>query len=483
MGKLSTLITALLSLVTAPVLAETEWEACPHWRGLHEMVVKLPDWPVWTEWPKNDSRTRCATALNKNFSRSNAHTSVTLHQTHEYWQHDPRKDQLLLKIEDAINAALDLFGTHAGTAEAPLRIHITVHNTTRPPESTSYVFIDDEFAPYNTGIASPCNLIIVFPEHNATDPLLKLKKDIVKNMYHCVQYYHHPTVHVLSGQDWWFHGIARFLDGIIWPTPPELIPSAHSSGAEPPPEFPELYLGYLSLGRNDQAASLLWHWAFNSGWSLGDITDWMRQHPSKTLGWERHEAVALSADEKITSLFHTFARAAVAGDITYPSGTPVSIVPTYWGEHPWDRSNLYDVQLLSPGERRDLLDGRMPIDPWKVYRDVIPLAAGQVIDISLRHRDHVIREEFIPVGRISGYWWQDVKVAINEVDNTTVWRDVEWAWREKGEGGRFKVVKWNETARIEVPGILGQGRTEYEVVYACTGGYKAAPVEFVMERV
>ncbi|KAK0640659.1 hypothetical protein B0T16DRAFT_393081 [Cercophora newfieldiana] len=498
MGKQSGLVLLLLHLTTTALSTDPppDWELCPHWRGLHEPVYipALPTFPPdWTEWPTNASRSVCATALNKHFSPSrNPHTTVTLHQTNQTWQRDPRKPQILPEIEDAITSGLELFGTHAGTVETPLQIHITITDTNttlpsetqfgHPPNQQSYVFIDSEFAPYNDGIATPCNLIIVFPPPaNTTLPFMQLlKKDIVKNMYHCVQYYHHPTLHVLGGADWWFQGIARFFDGVLWPAPAELIHDEKRVS-----QFPEEYRGYLSLDHyNAQACSLIWHWAYNSGWTLQDITDWMKRHPSKATWWE-DEVVVMAADERFTRLFHSFGRAAVEGNISYPSGARINLIPPDWGhgDGPWDASDQWIArQTLQPGEQREVMNGGIRVDPWQIYRDIIPFAAGQVIEMSMRHKDYVVRRTYFPAGRtgLDGVW-RDIKANITLAENATVLRDVEWSYRKRGRG-RLVHVPWNETARIEVPSEGSQ--IEYEVVYTCAGGdYDWAHMDWVMKRI
>ncbi|KAK5657407.1 hypothetical protein OQA88_2977 [Cercophora sp. LCS_1] len=482
MGRIRAPILLLSSLII-PVLstqANTTWEPCPQWRGLHETFEKLPDWFVSTEWPKNDSRTVCNTTLNREFGRIGAHTTVTLHQSNNSWQQDHRKDLILSEIHDAINAGLDLFGMHAGTAQTALNIHITIDNVTKPPEDYdsrgfSSVVLDDEFAGYKDGIASPCNMIIIFPLHNSTEPIIKLKKDIVKNMYHCVQRYHHPKMNL---EQWWYRGIARFFDGMIWPTPAELIPERHASAIAPyrPKEFPELYIGYLPLfGSNDEANSLLWHWAYNTGWSLHDITEWMKQAPSRLFPG-RDEQIAVSADNKIAALFHSFARAAVAGEITYADGSRIKNVPTDWGAPTWDKTTI-DRQLIPPGEERDLVKGWM--EPWRIGIYRIPLAAGQVIDATLRHKDFIVRDEFFPHGDITT-WWQERRANITEANNATVFRDLEWSYRREGES-KVNVVPYNETLRIEVPSEPAE--TVYEFVVTCAGGYKYAPLDFRMKRI
>jgi hypothetical protein len=481
MGRMQAHILLLSSLILPSLSAEvnTVWEPCPYWRGLHETFEQLPDWFVSTEWPKNDSRTVCNTTLNKNFARIDAHTTVTLHQTNNSWQEDPRKHIVLSEIEDAINAGLSLFATHAGTAQSPLNIHITIDNVTKPAEDFdsrgfSSVVLDDEFASYKDGIASPCNIIIIFPLQNNTEPLIKLKKDIVKNLYHCVQRYHHPKMNV---EPWWYRGIARFFDGMIWPTPPELIPEKHAALLAPyrPMEFPELYLGYLPLvDSNPEASALLWHWAYNTGWTLADITEWMKRAPLRFPG--RDEQIAVSADDKITALFHNFARAAVAGNITYPGGSSIKNVPTAWGDDTWDKTSL-GRQLIPPGEEQDLAKGWMR--PWRVGLYQVPLAAGQVIDATLRHKDFIVRDEFFPREDITR-WWQERRANITEANNATVFRDLEWSYRKKGET-RLVAVPYNETLRIEVPSEPKE--TVYEFVVTCTGGYKFAPLDFRMKRV
>jgi len=161
---------------------------------------------------------------------------------------------VISEIKDAINA---------GTAEFPLEMHITVTNMRREPESASLVYFNTHTSwrlPLDApgGTVIPCNVIMAFPEKSNTDPLLKLKKDLVKNMYHCVQHYHHRGHFFPRSEDtWWYEGTARFFDGIIWPTPPELVPAYQSDiPFDPNPRYPELYNGIHPLHGNNAAAAL-----------------------------------------------------------------------------------------------------------------------------------------------------------------------------------------------------------------------------------
>jgi len=87
-------------------------------------------------------------------------------------------------------------------------------------------------------------------------------------------------------------------------------------------------------------------------------------------------------------------------------------------------------------------------------------AGGQILDISLGHRDYVIqtRRDF-----------RDVQVVISEGRNASIYRDVEWSFRRKGEAKLTK-VPYKGVGRVDTTGFPGSVDAEYEFVITCTGG-------------
>lgn len=74
---------------------------------------------------------------------------------------------------------------------------------------------------FNTWNASSgpgeCELLIGWP-YNRSEPLTEMHKNLVKNMYHCVQQWHHPHVEwTHRARLWWHQAIARFFDGMLRP--------------------------------------------------------------------------------------------------------------------------------------------------------------------------------------------------------------------------------------------------------------------------
>ncbi len=69
-------------------------------------------------------------------------------------------------------------------------------------------------------VASPCYIHILYPDRIVQGWHLILKKDIVFNLYTCVEVYHY---HTMSEDDqyrsdyWWIESIAHFFDSIVWP--------------------------------------------------------------------------------------------------------------------------------------------------------------------------------------------------------------------------------------------------------------------------
>jgi len=76
----------------------------------------------------------------------------------------------------------------------------------------------------------------------------------------------------------------------------------------------------------------------------------MRRYGDSASDWEA-EARELATDADIVSLWHSFGRAAVLGEISYPSGDPISVLPTTWDNTlaPWDNRWITSSQVFFSG--------------------------------------------------------------------------------------------------------------------------------------
>ena len=450
MAKLCTLVTTIcfLTLATSPSFCEgQQLERCPYVRGLNAPFDGRLN-AGWLGWTFNESV--CHENATRAFSWNGAYTTVILHQTNEIWNENPRKDEVLSAIEDAINSGLGLIATLAGNASNPLDVHVTLANLKETPTGGSLVFFDNNGVDFYTSIANPCYLIVGFPELKYTDPLVSLKKDLVKNMYHCVQQYYHGEwdLSLSLNENWWRESTARFVDGLLWPSPPELL--RRDGGGNVKISYPEEYKGFLALVDNWGASSLFWHWAHtNEGWSLGRITDWVkRRERPEPLEFHISEETELAADVEIRELFHGFAQAYVLDSVMYPSGTPIKNIRSKdafgteygtWWEQYWDKAILVEL-----GKTRDIgAPELVQITPWSVLMCVVPLAGGQTLDITIRTQN----SPGLP-------------------DRS---RDVTWSWRIAGEVEFRELGSWQGgTERIMVPSDAPN--TTYEFLVTSTRG-------------
>ena len=119
MARFFTAALCCFAAAVLPVLcADGPTERCPYARGL-QTPYNGSDRP-------NMETFACLTNLTKTYIRDGAYTKVTLQQTTEGWSRGARASQVLSAIEEAINAGLDLFATHTGSASSPLDIHMTL---------------------------------------------------------------------------------------------------------------------------------------------------------------------------------------------------------------------------------------------------------------------------------------------------------------------------------------------------------------------
>lgn len=210
--------------------------------------------PVWSHVPPdymNPGKYLLSKA--KHFERFNAWTSVTLYQTEEEWQQNPRKDQVLSEVEEAINKALDLFGTHAGTPTKPAHIHITVasfiHSSWRDP------YVQRDEWPTKQGDASVCYLVVGFPLNDLQFPFVELKKAIASGMYRCIMQYYHPKIDTDEYSTlWWASGLPRFFDGLAWPATEEMVGDSFANIKGRP--YPEQFALYKRLYEQSEETAL-----------------------------------------------------------------------------------------------------------------------------------------------------------------------------------------------------------------------------------
>ena len=439
MGRVPTLFIISLAFATSPAICDDGGtEPCPYWRGFHS---RWEGNGYWFPWPGMDwldrlnfTRSVCLRSETKVFSRAGTYTTVYLRKTNESWNQDPRRDAVLEDIQDAINISLHLFGDHAGNATHPLDIHITIADVTRQKQSQSVsrdVFLDEGIL-FNSwgsiwGIARPCEMVIGFQDRNfSTQSTIKTKKNLVKNLYHCVQQYYHPKIDWDgSSRPWWHESVARFFDGLVWPLPPDVFPARPPvlGPGNPEPRYPEEYDGFRELGLNQAASALLWHWAHNTGWSPARITSWMKSlaFVDGSIGsWEASRS-SFAADPELSALFHSFARAAVMGNITYPTSptpTPIRLLPKTGFRSLWPGGIYWPSSpplRFRPGEERDIvtkdretLGLESTLYPWEITLMDIPLAGGQVLEAEIRHRDYV--------------WTRYDKLMLDPVRNASVYR-------------------------------------------------------------
>lgn len=310
-------------------------------------------------------------------------------------------------------------------------------------------------------------------------------------MYHCVQQYHHPRVPWNSGgRPWWQQRIARFFDGLLWPSPPGWGAKDseghfwHSDG------YPEQFDGSSGFTWSGERGALFWHWSYNSGWSPSRITEWMKSrwadYPGDTVHyWDAFDVDALdmSRDADFCALFHSFGRAVAIDNVTYSTtGVPISN-RAYWGPTPWERKYLSTPKDLKRGEERDIsVDLRwLPnpnelnkeavlVKPWVINAIEAEFEKGQVSDVSIGHRDYIQRY-------ISGHV---TNFTIDRASNGSIYQDVQFAYRLAGEVN-LEMLEGGE-ARTAVP--EGQLLTKYEIFATCTGGtYDNAPLEVKVKRI
>jgi len=103
----------------------------------------------------------------------------------------------------------------------------------------------------------------------------------------------------------------------------------------------------------------------------------------------------------------------------------------------------------------------------------VPLAAGQAVDVTVQHGSGIYRKEAYYPGPGAKHFpivtVVERMVNITEADNATIFRDLEWSYRRKGET-KLTAMLANETARIFVPDKPAE--TVFEFLLTCTGGVR-----------
>jgi hypothetical protein len=434
---------------------ESDLEPCPRWRLLGSEKIKQGAHGYEPLRYVELRPSTCAANKTKTFHRNGTFTTVTLHQTTEGWNRiaSTRKSLVLSEIDAAINAGLDLFASHAGNASHPLAIHITIADAllSKVPDSPFQIVYPDRTVTFNTwgrtepqGIGAECELLVSWP-YNASDSLVKLKKNIVNNMYLCVEQYHHPRLDWETYMPWWHHGIAYFVSSLLWPSEDEW---------------------YYNEGDYRTA---IWHWAHNNnGWSLEKITNWMKARRIDFIdnplpNGLRVDRQDMSQDPNFTALFHSYVLAAAANKITYASGAPINNTQRYFYSY---RSFLASSTIKGEEKTTTVTDISVwnPAMIWSTF-----LPAGQVLDISAGHADYVV---------LNG-----ANVTIDRVANASVYGDVQISYCEAGKAELGVELMEGGEARIAVPSHKS-GRVEYQFFVSCTGGtYHSAPLEFGVTRI
>ena len=109
-------------------------------------------------------------------------------------------------------------------------------------------------------------MLISYPPSTNNVPLLAIQKDVIRNMYYCVEQFYHPqmtTIRNGDGSEWWRKGVARYFDGLAFPFTAAIAPNGY---------YPEEYSYGIALYQNNEAAGLFFHYADSlGGWSPTDV--------------------------------------------------------------------------------------------------------------------------------------------------------------------------------------------------------------------
>jgi len=484
----------LIPLLLSSILHTTSIRAC-----------EIPDenaipCPVrWCENPETDficqpsdsssfsgvNKSTCDSRTTKVFSYPGAHTTVTLFQTNETWQHSPSRDPVLAALHSAINDSLALFGTHAGTADLPLLISATISLTADPARAPVRWQDSTGKAVYRQG--NLCHLGIAFPtESQPATPLLlrQLQRHLIQNLYYCVVQYHHPRLwwsllheelHDSLGTPWWRAGIANFFATSLLPTTPEDL-AGRPFWQE---VYPEEYFAVAQPRHRAMASAILWHWALQAGWTVERVSRWMAGHEVNTWSWES-EQKALAADAEIRELFHGFGRAYIEGGIKYAAGNKSIVVvrpdPILRFELRWNAEVVKDVVKFETAQDSVALVPGLQVRPWVVTVVEVPIAREQIVNASMTTGDYLIGNDGLHRN-------------LTGEEREKLAGDLQWSYRRKGTVELTKVPQagMNSWARIVTQSAenatLAQREEPvvFEFVLTVTGDYKEAPILFKVE--
>ncbi|KAK0751791.1 hypothetical protein B0T18DRAFT_426382 [Schizothecium vesticola] len=433
------------------------------------------------------NKSTCDSRTTKVFSHPGApHTTVTLFQTNETWQHSPFRDPVLAALHSAIDDSLALFGTHAGTPGLPLVIQATVSlaaDPARAPVTWQSAFNKALLSPSQGNI---CHLSIAFPaESQPVTPLLlrQLQRHFIRNLYYCVVQYHHPgmwwsllhdELHDSLGTPWWRAGIANFFATSLRPTTPEDL-AGRPFWQE---VYPEEYFAVAQPRHRAMASAILWHWALQAGWTVERVSRWMAGH-EVTWNWNLEQTV-LAADADIRELFHGFGRAYVEGGIRYAAGNKTIVVvrpePIFDFEFWWNAEVVKDVVKFEADDGSlDLVPG-LEVRPWVVTVVEVPIAREQIVNASMSMGDYVIGND-------------GLRRSLTEEERETLAGDLQWSYRRKGtvELTRGPQAGMNSWARIVTQSAENATLAEreepmvFEFVLTVTGDYMETQILFKVE--
>lgn len=434
------------------------------------------------------NKSTCDSRTAQLFSHPSAHTTVTLFQTNETWQHSPSRDPVLAALHAAINDSLVLFGTHAGTADLPLLVRATVSlaaDPARKPVQWQNAFDKALHLPSHGNI---CDLSIVFPpESSPVTPLLllQLQRHLIRNLYYCVIQYHHPgmwwsmlhdELDDSLGTPWWRAGIANFFATALRPTTPDDLAGRDFWQAV----YPEEYFAVAQPRHRPMASAILWHWALQAGWTAEGVSRWMAGH-EVTWGWDEENRV-LAADAEFRELFHGFGRAYVERGIRYAAANRTIAVirpePVFDFEFWWKAVAVEDVvKLETAGDSVVLVPG-LQVRPWVVAVVEVPIAREQIVNATMAIGDYVI-----------GY--DGNRRNLTEEERERLAGDLQWSYRRKGtvDLTRSREPTWGTKfwARIITQSAENATLAEreepavFEFVLTVTGDHMEVPIVFKAE--
>jgi len=326
--------------ITIPPIDIIDWWlkqnfACPLWKGT---------------LPVGAHSATCNNVFTRTYSQGT--TTARFYQVPGTWTSDARYSEIVNGIDAAIKKGMNLFGSFAG----PLTINVGL---------LSGLLGDRVQTDIDNNVKTPCHILVGYPPSYNHVPLLAIQKDVIRNMYYCVEQFYHPAMSApTDGNRWWRRGLARYFDGVAYP----FAAAIADYGL-----YPEEYAYGIPLYQNDEAAAAFFHYAdAQGGWSPATANNWVKSHAS-TASYDAERA-ALAADSTLTPLWHGFVLAFVDGTLTYPGGQKIA---NRAGALP---KTTYDLVNLASGASSSQTFG---VDSWKGKRMIFPLKAGQKMRVSM----------------------------------------------------------------------------------------------------